>query len=64
VIFVVDSRRTKRRDARRAVEALRAIGAPVLGFVYNRSRGRTAGYDAYQPMRSLRRSRASQGALV
>ena len=64
VIFVIDSRKTKRRDARRAIEALRAINAPVLGFVYNRSRGRTAGYYDYQPTRELRRPRARRGAPV
>ncbi len=54
VLFVVDSRRTRRREARRAVEALRAIGAPILGFAYNRSESRQSRYDAYRP-RELRR---------
>ena len=54
VLFVVDSRRTRRRDARRAVEALRAIGAPILGFAFNRSESRQSRYDAYRP-RELRR---------
>lgn len=49
VVFVVDSRRTRRRDARRAVEALRAIGAPMLGFAFNRSNSRQTRYDAYRP---------------
>ncbi len=49
VVFVVDSRRTKRRDARRAVEALRAIGAPMLGFAFNRSATKQTRYDAYRP---------------
>jgi capsular exopolysaccharide synthesis family protein len=54
VLFVVDLRRTRRRDARRAVEALRAMGAPVLGFVFNRSESRLTQYDSYRP-RELRR---------
>jgi polysaccharide biosynthesis transport protein len=49
VVFVVDSRRTSRRDARRAVEALRAIGAPMLGFAFNRSNTKQTRYDAYRP---------------
>ncbi len=49
VVFVVDSRRTSRRDARRAVEALRAIGAPMLGFAFNRSATKQTRYDAYRP---------------
>lgn len=54
VLFVVDSHRTRRRDARRSVEALRAIGAPLLGFAFNRSQSRQTRYDAYRP-RQLRR---------
>jgi capsular exopolysaccharide synthesis family protein len=54
VLFIVDSRRTRRRDARRSVEALRAIGAPLLGFAFNRSESRQTRYDAYRP-RQLRR---------
>jgi non-specific protein-tyrosine kinase len=49
VLFVVDLRRTRRRDARRAVEALRAIGAPLIGFVFNRSESRRTRYDSYRP---------------
>lgn len=54
VLFVIDSRRTRRRDARRAIEALRAMGAPLLGFVFNRSESRQTRYDSYRP-RELRR---------
>jgi non-specific protein-tyrosine kinase len=54
VLFVVDSRRTRRRDARRSVEALRAMGAPLLGFAFNRSDSRQTRYDSYRP-RQLRR---------
>ena len=59
VLFVVDSRHTRRRDARRAVEALRAIGAPMLGFAFNRSESRQSRYDAYRP-RELQRRRGSR----
>lgn len=54
VLFVVDSRRTRRRDARRSIEALRAMGAPLLGFAFNRSEARQTRYDSYRP-RQLRR---------
>lgn len=54
VLFVIDSRRTRRRDARRAVEALRGMGAPLLGFAFNRSQSRQTRYDSYRP-RQLRR---------
>ncbi|MGE0066637.1 MAG: hypothetical protein AB7T48_04710 [Solirubrobacterales bacterium] len=54
VLFVIDSRRSRRRDARRAVETLRAIGAPIIGFTFNRSDTRPSRYDSYRP-RELRR---------
>jgi len=38
VIFVVDARRTSRVQARRAIETLRAINAPIVGLVFNRSK--------------------------
>jgi Mrp family chromosome partitioning ATPase len=38
VVFVVDARRTSRVQARRAVETLRAINAPIVGLVFNRSK--------------------------
>jgi capsular exopolysaccharide synthesis family protein len=49
VVFVIDSRHTRRRDARRAIEALRATGAPLLGFAFNRSNAKQNRYDAYRP---------------
>jgi succinoglycan biosynthesis transport protein ExoP len=56
VLFVIDSRRTRRRDAHRAVETLRAIGAPILGFAFNRSQKRLGRYDYYRPRdREVRR---------
>jgi capsular exopolysaccharide synthesis family protein len=54
VLFVIDSRKTRRRDARRSIEALRAIGAPLLGFAFNRSSTKQSSYDSYRP-RELRR---------
>jgi capsular exopolysaccharide synthesis family protein len=56
VLFVIDSRKTSRRDARRAVEALRAIGAPLIGFAFNRSQARQTRYDAYRPRDPQRRA--------
>jgi Mrp family chromosome partitioning ATPase/capsular polysaccharide biosynthesis protein len=38
VLFVVDARRTSRVQARRAIETLRAINAPIVGLVFNRSK--------------------------
>jgi capsular exopolysaccharide synthesis family protein len=35
VLFVVDARKDRRSDVRRALETLRAIDAPVIGLVYN-----------------------------
>ena len=35
VLFVIDARRDRRSDVRRALETLRAIDAPVVGIVYN-----------------------------
>ena len=49
LVFVIDTRRTRRREARRAVEALRAIEAPLLGLVFNRSEVRQTRYEAYRP---------------
>ncbi len=54
VLFVIDSRKTRRRDARRSIEALRAIGAPLLGIAFNRSNVKQSSYDSYRP-RELRR---------
>ena len=35
VLFVLDARRDRRSDVRRALETLRAIDAPVIGLVFN-----------------------------
>jgi protein-tyrosine kinase len=46
VILVIDSQRTSRRAAKRAVQALRWLEAPLLGIVFNRvPRGES--YHAY-----------------
>jgi succinoglycan biosynthesis transport protein ExoP len=51
VLVVVDARRSKRRDVRRAVTALRAADAPILGLVFNRARrgGSIYGYSGEPP---------------
>ena len=47
VVLVIDSRKTKRRDARRAVQTIRALGTPILGLVFNHSHAPTTGYYSY-----------------
>lgn len=47
VVFVIDAKRTKRRDARRAVQTLRAMNITVLGLVMNRSTSPVADYYSY-----------------
>lgn len=65
VVFVIDSRHTRRREARRAIEALRATGAPLLGFAFNRSGTKPSSYEAYRPHDPRRSgSRPSQEARV
>lgn len=64
VVFVVDSRHTRRRDARRAIEALRATGAPLLGFAFNRSNTKQTRYDAYRPHEPRRPARKVKGTRV
>lgn len=65
VVFVIDSRHTRRREARRAIEALRATGAPLLGFAFNRSGTKQNTYEAYRPHDPRRSgSRPSQEARV
>ncbi|HKO39258.1 MAG TPA: AAA family ATPase [Solirubrobacterales bacterium] len=65
VVFVIDSRHTRRREARRAIEALRATGAPLLGFAFNRSSTKQSAYEAYRPHDPRRSgSRPSQEARV
>jgi polysaccharide biosynthesis transport protein len=64
VVFVIDSRHTRRRDARRAIEALRATGAPLLGFAYNRSATKQTRYDAYRPTDPQRTAGRPKGARV
>jgi capsular exopolysaccharide synthesis family protein len=65
VVFVIDSRHTRRREARRAIEALRATGAPLLGFAFNRSSTKQSAYEAYRPTDPRRSgSRPPQEAKV
>ena len=64
VVFVIDSRHTRRREARRAIEALRATGAPLLGFAFNRSTAKQSRYDAYRPRDPRRAGSRSREARV
>lgn len=64
VVFVIDSRHTRRREARRAIEALRATGAPLLGFTFNRSTAKQSRYDAYRPRDPRRAGSPSREARV
>jgi hypothetical protein len=61
---VIDSRHTRRREARRAIEALRATGAPLLGFAFNRSNTKRSAYEAYRPQDPRRPRPRSQEARV
>jgi capsular exopolysaccharide synthesis family protein len=47
VVLVVDANRSKRRDVRRALQTLRAVDAPVLGIVFNRSKISRREYGYY-----------------
>jgi non-specific protein-tyrosine kinase len=60
VLFVVDSRKTRRRDARRSIEALRATGAPLLGIAFNRSSTKTSGYYYSPEASGARRLQAKE----
>jgi succinoglycan biosynthesis transport protein ExoP len=64
VLFVVDSRRTRRRDARRSIDTLRAMGAPLLGIAFNRSETRQTGYSSYRPREIRRNSWQPKGTKV
>ncbi len=48
VVFVIDAKRTSRRRARRAIQALRSVHAPIIGFVYNRAPRGEVAYINYQ----------------
>jgi capsular exopolysaccharide synthesis family protein len=54
VVVVVDARRSKRRDVRRAVAALRGADATILGLVYNRGRRGSAVYGYEGAARAAR----------
>jgi capsular exopolysaccharide synthesis family protein len=45
VVLVINARTTRRREAHRAVAALRSVGAPVIGLVFNESSYRASDYD-------------------
>ncbi len=63
-ILVVDSRRTSARVARRAVEMLRQVRAPILGVVLNKvPETETSGYQStYREPRSIRASGSDTAA--
>jgi Mrp family chromosome partitioning ATPase len=62
VALVIDSRKTKRRDARRAAQTIRAIGTPMLGLVYNRSHSFVGGgYYSYDAPAELRETPGEVG---
>ncbi len=50
VLLVVDARRSRRRNVRRAVQTLRAVQAPLLGLVFNRARVHASEYGYYGSM--------------
>lgn len=47
IVFVVDARKDKRADVKRAIDQLRAVNAPVIGLVYNSAEqvARRYGYE-------------------
>ena len=47
VVLVVDAERTKRRNARRAVQALKGVDAKLIGVVFNRVSEAEAPYYGY-----------------
>jgi capsular exopolysaccharide synthesis family protein len=47
VLLVVDANRSRRRNIRRGVQTLRAVEAPLLGLVYNRSKISALEYGYY-----------------
>ena len=54
VVLVIDLKRSRRRAARRAVQALRGVDAPLLGLVNNRARESSAEYGYYGPRSEAR----------
>jgi capsular exopolysaccharide synthesis family protein len=53
VVFVIDAKRTSRRRARRAIQALRSVNAPIVGLVYNRAPRGEVAYTNYQQRHEL-----------
>jgi len=47
VLLTVDANRSRRRNVRRAVQTLRAVEAPLLGIVFNRSKISPSEYGYY-----------------
>ena len=61
VVLVVDARRSRRRNVRRAVETLRAVEAPILGLVFNKSNVSTTEYGYYGAYPAAMRDEAEIG---
>ncbi len=47
VVVVIDAKRSKRRSAKRAVQALRSVDAPLIGVVFNSAPKGEGGYYGY-----------------
>jgi len=47
VVLVIDPSRSRRREVRRAVQTLRAVDAPILGLVANRTKISSSEYGYY-----------------
>jgi Mrp family chromosome partitioning ATPase len=47
IVLVIDARRGRRQNVRRAVATLRAVDAPILGFVFNKTEVSSGDYGYY-----------------
>lgn len=63
IVFVVDARKDKRSDVKRALDQLRAVNAPVIGLVYN-SAGQVARRYGYDDERGAHESEPAPTALT
>ena len=63
VVLVVDARRSRRRNVRRAVETLRAVEAPILGLVFNKSSVSATEYGYYGAYPTVLRDEAEIGQV-
>jgi len=58
VVLVIDARRSRRRNVRRAVETMRAVEAPILGLVFNKSNVSATEYGYYGAYPTVLRNEA------